>query len=73
MTDNPQVLAGPTLRGAAWAFTTTAADVEALRRAHGATRLDIEAYLRFLEQSDLAAEAARKTRGPRGAPFTLST
>jgi len=46
---------------------TTADDTAALRRARTAGRLDLEAYLRFLDQLPAATpEALRERAGPRG-------
>ena len=52
---------------------TTAADVAALRRARTVSRLDLDGYLRFLQQfPTVAGDALRARRGPGAAePFTL--
>jgi hypothetical protein len=52
---------------------TTAEDVEALRRARTLKPLDLEDYLRFLDQLPAATyDEQRAKRGPRGdRPFTL--
>ncbi len=52
---------------------TTAADVAALRRARTAMRLDLDAYLRFLEQFPAPTSEALKARGGPSSsePFTL--
>lgn len=53
---------------------TTAEDVQALRRARKSRPLDIEQYLRFLEQLPYPSyDALRRKRGARGdRPFVIS-
>jgi hypothetical protein len=52
---------------------TTAEDTEALRRARTARQLDLEGYLRFLEQlPPPTPDEQRAKRGPRAAqPFVI--
>lgn len=54
---------------------TTAADVAALRRAGSIARLDLDGYLRFLEQLPAPSAAELRSRpGPSAdAPFDLTT